>query len=71
MNSPKTTISMIGVGLCSLLTTLALIPHDTGLQFIPEPWRSRLIVIGAVSALVMRVINGVFQKQVDDEKPNP
>jgi len=63
----KTTYSGIAAALMATLTTLALIPNDTGMQFIPEPWRSRIIVVGGISALILRVLNS--RVQADAKNP--
>jgi len=58
MTDWKTTLSGAGVAISSALATLALVPYDTGMQYIPEPWRSRLIIIGGLSAFILRIIQG-------------
>ena len=66
MKDWKTTLTGIGVAVTALLTTVAMVPNDTGMQYIPEPWRSRIIIAGSLSALSLRVAKSLFTA---DSKP--
>lgn len=60
----RTAASQIGVALFSLLTVLAALPYQLGdvSLIIPPAWKSRVFIVGAIATALLRVINGLQQK---------
>ncbi len=60
----KTSLSGIGSAIFGLLTMLAALPYDLGsiATVIPVEWKSKLVTIGVVATLVLRVWNSMLQK---------
>ena len=60
----KTTVSGIGSALFGLLTMLAALPYDLGniATVIPPDWKSKIVTVGVVATLGLRVWNSLQQK---------
>lgn len=60
----KTTVSATGAGLFSLLTILAALPYELGeiATIIPPAWKAKVAMISAAATLILRIINGLVQK---------
>lgn len=60
----KTSVSQIGVAIFSLLTLLAALPYQLGeiSTIIPPEWKARVFTIGAIATAILRVWNGLNQK---------
>lgn len=60
----RTTASAIGAGITSLLTILAALPLELGevATIIPAEWKAKVVVAGAAATLILRIVNGMVQK---------
>ncbi len=60
----KTTVSGIGSAIFGLLTMLAALPYDLGniATLIPPEWKSKLVTVGVIATLALRVWNSMQQK---------
>lgn len=63
----KTLVSQIGVAIFSLLTVLAALPYTLGdiATIIPPEWKTKVVTIGIVATFVLRILNGMHQKDKD------
>ena len=50
----RTTLAGIGSALAALLGVLATVPHETGMQHLPEHWRARVLIGSVIAAFVLR-----------------
>jgi len=66
----KTTVTAIGTAIASLMTILAALPQDSGLQMLPEPYRTYIIKAGILSAFVLKILNGMCSKDANPSVPD-
>lgn len=60
----RTSVSQIGVAIFSLLTILSALPYSMGdlATIIPPDWKSKVFTIAATATAILRVWNGLVQK---------
>lgn len=60
----RTSISAIGAAIFSLLTIIAALPYELGsvATIIPPEWKAKLAIVAAIAATILKVINGLVQK---------
>jgi ABC-type molybdate transport system substrate-binding protein len=67
MTNWKTTLSAAGAAVLSLLAAVAAAPAELGdvSTIIPAEWKAKVFAAAAISAFLLRVINGTWQKDKD------
>lgn len=60
----RTSLSAIGAALTSLLTILAALPYELGsvATVFPPEWKAKIAITGAVCTVLLKILNGLFQK---------
>lgn len=60
----RTTLSAFGAAIFGLLTVVAALPYDLGAvaNIFPPEWKANIAIAGAICTTILKVINGICQK---------
>lgn len=60
----RTTASAFGAAIFGLLTVVASLPYELGsiANIFPPQWKADIAIAGAIATAVLKIINGVVQK---------